>query len=83
MKIFLRIFALILFAQVCLFAQFGKNKVQYKYFDWYYVQTKHFDIYFANGGETLAEFTTHIAEDALSKIQESLTKLTDNYQRLS
>ena len=64
--------------QVCLFAQFGKNKVQYKYFDWYYVQTKHFDIYFANGGETLAEFTTHIAEDALSKIQESFKYSINN-----
>ncbi|MCW8809723.1 MAG: peptidase MA family metallohydrolase [Ignavibacteriaceae bacterium] len=78
MKIILRIFALIFLTQVCLFAQFGKNKVQYKYFDWYYVQTKHFDIYFANGGETLAEFTTHIAEDALSKIQESFKYSINN-----
>jgi len=77
-KIILRIFALIFLTQVCLFAQFGKNKVQYKYFDWYYVQTKHFDIYFANGGETLAEFTTHIAEDALSKIQESFKYSINN-----
>jgi Tol biopolymer transport system component len=77
-KIILRIFALIFLMQVCLFAQFGKNKVQYKYFDWYYVQTKHFDIYFANGGETLAEFTTHIAEDALSKIQESFKYSINN-----
>jgi len=77
-KIILRIFALIFLTQVCLFAQFGKNKVQYKYFDWYYVQTKHFDIYFANGGETLAEFTTHMAEDALSKIQESFKYSINN-----
>lgn len=69
---------MIFLTQVCLFAQFGKNKVQYKYFDWYYVQTKHFDIYFANGGETLAEFTTHMAEDALSKIQESFKYSINN-----
>ena len=25
--------------------QFGKNIVQYKDFEWYYTQTKHFDIY--------------------------------------
>lgn len=78
MKIILRILVLIFLAQVCIFAQFGQNKVQYKYFDWYYVQTKHFDIYFANGGETIAEFTTHIAEDALIKIQESFKYSLNN-----
>ena len=67
----LKILTITFLLQIGLFAQFGKNKVQYKYFDWYYVQTKHFDIYFSNDGETLAEFTVHAAEDALSKIQES------------
>ena len=61
----------ILLAQVSIFAQFGKNKVQYKSFDWYYIQTKHFDIYFNKGGDMLAEFTAQAAEDALSKLQES------------
>jgi Tol biopolymer transport system component len=70
-KSIIKIFVLIFIVQLSLFAQFGKNKVQYKYFDWYYVQTKHFDIYFNNKGETLAEFTAHAAEDALLKIQES------------
>lgn len=70
-KKIIKILTFTLLVQVCLFAQFGKNKVQYKYFDWYYVQTKHFDVYFANNGETLAEFTSHAAEDALAKIQES------------
>ena len=70
-KMILKILTITFLLQIGLFAQFGKNKVQYKYFDWYYVQTKHFDIYFSNDGETLAEFTVHAAEDALSKIQES------------
>lgn len=51
------------------FAQFGKNKVQYKNFDWYYIQTDHFDIYFSNNGETLTEFTAKAAEAALASIQ--------------
>ncbi|MBD3332917.1 hypothetical protein GF356_08700, partial [candidate division GN15 bacterium] len=25
---------------------FGKNKVRYKDFDWKYIQTRHFDIYY-------------------------------------
>ena len=70
-KKILSILIVMLLAQLSLFAQFGKNKVQYKSFEWYYIQTKHFDIYFTDGGDMLAEFTAKIAEDALSKIQES------------
>lgn len=77
-KIIIKIFTLTLLAQILVLAQFGKNKVQYKYFDWYYVQTKHFDIYFSNDGETLAEFTAHASEDALSKIQESFKYSINN-----
>ena len=77
-KALIKIFTLILLVQMSLFAQFGKNKVQYKYFDWYYIQTKHFDVYFTNNGETLAEFTAHAAEDALSKIQESFRYSINN-----
>ena len=77
-KLIIKIFAIAFLSQIFLFAQFGKNKVQYKYFDWYYVQTKHFDIYFPNEGETLAEFTTHVSEDALSKIEESFKYSINN-----
>ena len=77
-KPIIKILALIFIAQISLFAQFGKNKVQYKYFDWYYIQTKNFDIYFNNNGETLAEFTAHASEDALSKIQESFKYSINN-----
>ncbi len=59
-------------------AQFGQNKVQYKYFEWYYIQTNHFDIYFTDNGETLAEFTAYAAEDALSKIQSSFDYSINN-----
>ncbi len=49
--------------------QFGKNKVQYKNFDWYYIQTEHFDIYFSQGGEYITDFTASVAEDALARMQ--------------
>ena len=61
-----------------IFAQFGKNKVQYKNFTWYYIQTDHFDIYFNQEGSTLAEFTAHTAEDALKSIQESFKYKINN-----
>ncbi|RMH64200.1 MAG: biopolymer transporter Tol [Calditrichaeota bacterium] len=43
---------------------FGQNKVQYRDFDWHYLQTEHFDIYFYSGGFKAAVFTAETAENA-------------------
>ena len=37
---------IIIICLVPLYSQFGKNIVQYKSFDWYYLQTENFDIYY-------------------------------------
>lgn len=74
-KLFLLIFFLL---SASGFAQFGKNKVQYKKFDWYYIQTDHFDIYFTNGGETITEFTAHAAEEALKSIHNTFRYRINN-----
>ncbi|MCX6138158.1 MAG: BamA/TamA family outer membrane protein [Ignavibacteriales bacterium] len=50
---------------------FGKNKVQYKKFNWQFIQTRHFDIYFSDGGEYLANFTAAAAESAYTMISKS------------
>jgi Tol biopolymer transport system component len=50
---------------------FGKNKVQYTDFDWYFIQSNHFDVYFNNDGYYLAEFTADIAESAYTSISKS------------
>lgn len=50
-------------------AVFGKNKVQYKNFEWQYIQTNHFDIYFSQDGYELAEFTAEAAEDAYNSVR--------------
>ena len=52
-------------------AVFGQNKVQYKEFHWKYLKTKHFDIYFYQNGEELAEFTAHVIEKSLKNISEN------------
>ncbi len=59
-------------------AVFGQNKVQYKEFHWKYLQTKHFDIYFSQGGEELAEFTAHVAEKALKNMTENIDYTISN-----
>ena len=50
---------------------FGKNKVQYKNFEWYYLQSEHFDIHFYKGGEEIAEFVAKTAEASLVSIENS------------
>ena len=51
--------------------QFGKNKVQYTRFRWSYIQSDHFDIYFSDGGQYLAEFTATAAESAYASLSKS------------
>ncbi|MGH2575417.1 MAG: hypothetical protein ACRDFC_06935, partial [Ignavibacteria bacterium] len=55
-----------------LYAQFGQNKVQYKVFDWYYMQSKHFDIYFDRGCDYIAQFTAVAAESSLTSIENNI-----------
>lgn len=71
MKILKILTLLLILFTTAVFAQFGKNKVQTKSFDWSFIQTNHFDIYFANGGETITEFAAKSAEDALASIQKT------------
>jgi Tol biopolymer transport system component len=75
-KILLFILSLIFTATA--FGQFGKNKVHIKDYDWYYIQTKHFDIYFSQEGETLTEFAAKSAEDAVVSIQNTLNYRLNN-----
>ncbi len=77
-KYLLKIVLLLTFAQTLVFAQFGKNKVQYKDFTWYYIQTDHFDIYFSQKGASLAEFTSKASEEALKAIESSFNYRINN-----
>lgn len=47
---------------------FGKNKVNYKVFDWNFIATEHFDIYFSKGGYEIALIASSIAEDSYNSI---------------
>ena len=52
---------------------FGKNKVQYQTFDWKYIQSENFDVYYHQGGLYAAKFTAKKAEEALQEIQSTLS----------
>ncbi|MEO7306901.1 MAG: hypothetical protein ABIR78_07655, partial [Ferruginibacter sp.] len=49
--------------------EFGKNRVQYKKFKWYYYQTKNFNIYYHQNGEELAKFIAQSAEKELPQME--------------
>jgi len=49
-------------------AQFGKNKVQYKDFEWRTVQTEHFDVYYYEGEEESAFRAARMAERAYTRL---------------
>ncbi len=44
--------------------EYGQNKVQYRKFDWQYLQSKHFDIYFTPDNKKIAEFSADWAESS-------------------
>ena len=41
---------------------FGKNKVTYDDYDWHYLETEHFKIYFDKASQPAAEFAAKEAE---------------------
>ncbi len=50
---------------------FGKNKVQYKEFDWKFIQSQHFDVFYYGDGLKLAEFVADEAESSYVSLQEN------------
>jgi hypothetical protein len=49
---------------------YGKSRIQYRYFEWKYYSTPHFDIYYYYGGQKLAK---QVAEN----IEEEFLRITD------
>jgi len=71
-KIIIIIFCISFISGISFGQKFGQNKVQYIEFDWKFIKTKHFDVYFYQGGDDLAQFTAHTAEHALTNMKENL-----------
>lgn len=52
--------------------QFGKNRIQYRKFDWKFVKTANFEIYFYQDGNQLANLAAQYAESEFDRITELL-----------
>src|SRR3954453_22623893 len=52
--------------------EYGKNRMQYKKFEWKFYQSQNFNTYFNQGGLEIAKFVTQVAEDELPSIEEAV-----------
>ncbi len=51
---------------------FGKNRIQYKKFDWKFYQTPNFNVYYNQDGLELAKFVVQLAEEELDSIEAAI-----------
>ena len=59
----------ILLMHLPVYAQyFGKNKVQYKDFEWFYIQSEHFNVYYTQGGYNIATYVAQVAEKSYQSL---------------
>ena len=76
----IRILYYILLIQSTILAQFGQNILQYEKFDWKYIQTQYFDIYFYDIGLENSDFLKHESNEAYKKMSSYLDwNLKDRY----
>ena len=71
MKKYIQI-ALLLYVSFGYSQEFGQNKVQYEAFDWNYIRSPHFDVYYYKQNSDLAKFTVNASEDAYEQISKHL-----------
>ncbi len=53
---------------------FGKNKVQYKNFDWKVAESEHFMVMYYSGGEHLKDFAIYVLEEAYEEFSSIMPK---------
>lgn len=51
---------------------FGKNRVQYKDFDWQFYETEHFRVYFYQGGQDIGKYAILSSEKCLEEVNQLL-----------
>lgn len=73
---FILLFCIILFVQPLsaqrAMEEFGKNRVQYKKFDWRYYSSENFDVYYYDGGQDLARISAEYLEEEFDRMTDLL-----------
>ncbi len=57
--------------------EFGKNRVQYREFTWFYYPSENFEVYYYIGGEDLAKYTLMSCERNLKELQQFFDYTSD------
>ncbi len=52
--------------------EFGQNKVQFHKFDWSYLRTEHFDIYYPQGADLIARFSAGHVEEMYKSVSKTV-----------
>ena len=52
--------------------EFGKNRLQYKKFNWKFYQSPNFNVYYNEGGLELAKYITQMAEEELPELENNI-----------
>ena len=69
----MRFILILLLSTQALFGQyFGQNKVQYNEFDWNFIVSPNFNVYYYGDNHDLAIFTSKVAEESLDQIGKHL-----------
>lgn len=55
-------------------AQFGRNKIQYRHYDWQVLTTPHFEIHFYDGEEAFAQRAALVMEDGYRMLSNKLNE---------
>ncbi len=73
-KVLVMVVALVMFAATVGAQEtyFGQNKVRYRDFEWSYIQTRHFDIYFYAGAYSVAKFAADVLESSYKEVSAQL-----------
>ncbi|KYG81852.1 hypothetical protein EV198_2450 [Roseivirga ehrenbergii] len=52
--------------------EYGQNRIQYKYFNWQYLKSNNFEVYYYDGGEDLAKKSIAYLESEFSRVTETI-----------
>ncbi len=77
------ILILMLFSTTANATYFGKNSVQYTYFEWEYLTTEHFNIYYNQDGRKIADFTAEVAEQTYRELAQRFNYFPENPQPIT
>ena len=61
--------------ELILLTYFGKNKIQYKDFDWKIAQSEHFKVFYYDGGEYLKDFAIAVLEEAFEEYKTIMPRI--------